>query len=92
MQTVCLHGILTGWTQSVKQTGHSFCSRPDAVVLETVGFGVGLFMIAFLASSAVFGWVVVFGTVVVFYLLSILLFVSLDLLMDNLNHVYEVHT
>ena len=57
-----------------------------------MGFGVGLFMIAFLASSAVFGCAVVFGTELVFYPLSILLFVSLDLLTENLKHVYEVHT
>ena len=101
IQTVCLQGILTGWAQSLKQTGHSFYSRPDAVVLETVALGVGLDMIAFLASSAVFGYVVfgyvVFGyvvfltDVVVFCLLSILFFVSLDLLMGNLKRLYEVH-
>ena len=81
MQTVCLQGILTGCAQSLRQTGHSFYSRPDAVALETVAFGVGLDKIAFLASSAVFGYVVfgyvvVLTDVVVFCLLSILIFVS----------------
>ena len=61
-----------------------------------MALGVGLDMIAFLASSAVFcyvvfGYVVVLTDVVVFCLLSILFFVSLDLLMGNLKRLYEVH-